>query len=622
MSNSPSPTLGRRIAAICTTTLWASCLVFHSLQADEPAELGALRADRQTLAREFTSELNKLAERCDSLNLPKQAEATRRWPAPPAARRQVLFLPRAVDATAPAAAAPLVERQWHAKFLAIRQRRAAQLFELAQRTLRAGDAESAYRTLCEVLREDPDHAEARRVLALPARKTNASPAASSPAVDHPLTGWRRGQYWRVRTDHFVIATSHSAAVAQEAARHLEELHDVWRQMFFPFWSSGEALQARFEGRDESLGPKQQHQVVIFKNRDEYVAKLQASQPQIELTSGYYVDERKTVFLYAGDESTRPTWRHEVAHQLFQETLDVPAGVGERGNMWMVEGIATYLESLRVYNGYATVGGPDAQRLQFARYAGRRGAFLLPLLQLAPLTRSELQAHADIRAIYTQSTGLAHFLMDGEQGKWRSAAVAYLTAIYARRDTAQTLAERTGEPLEEMDRRYVEFLDVTDDDVTQFPDTPPLRLLSLGRTSVTDRGLAAIPAQNQLEWLDLSFTPVTDAGLARFRGSKSLKQLFLEETHITDQLLSWIGELKDLEELDLSGTKITDQGLARLSGLKKLRELYLARSQVTDRGLESLAGLKQLETLDLDATEVTAAGVGRLQQALPKWKTVE
>jgi len=610
------------LAAIAAVESWHGRGLGGLVQADESMQLADILADRQALDRQFADELDKLATRCESLDLPKQADATRRWAAPPAIRRQILFLPRSGDATTPPAAAPLVERQWHAKFLAIRQRRAEQLFAIARREMLAGRADAAYRTLCETLREDPEHKEAQRVLATPKRAANAPPSASSPGVDHPITGWRRGQYWRVGTDHFVIATSHSAAVAQEAARRLEEFHDVWRQLFFPFWSSPAALQARFEGLDESLGPKRQHQVVIFKNRDEYVAKLKSSQPQIELTSGYYVDDRKTVFLYVGDESTRPTWYHEVAHQLFQETRDVAAGVGERGNMWLVEGIAVYLESLRVYNSYVTVGGPDAQRLQFARYAGRRGSIPLPLSKLTPLTRSMLQSHADIRSIYTQATGFAHFLMDGKNGEFRSAAIDCLTAIYARRDSPQTLAERTGQPLDTLDQRYIEFLDVTDDDVAGFPPAPPLRLLSLGRTSVTDRGLATLPAQNQLDWLDLSFTPVTDAGLTKFQGSKSLKQLFLEETQITDQLLEWVGQLKELEELDLSGTNVTDQGIAHLSGLKKLRELYLTRCAVTDEAISALSSLKQLETLDLDGTEVTAAGVGRLQRALPKWKKAE
>lgn len=583
------------------------------------SEIAEITGERRAADATFGEQLKQLANRCRQVELEEQAEVTAGWQVSRDPRRQYLFLPRASDTSRLPPTAPLVVRQWHAKWLAHRRQQAAALYDCARRAAAAGEATLAYQWLCEVLREDPDHAEAQRVLGSNGGVGKAKRVVTSPQVDHPKLGWRRGQYWRIETPHFQISTNHGAAVAQDAAQRLEELHDVWRQLFLPFWSTPEALAARFTGLDDPLGPKRQHQVVIFRARDEYVAKLKPSQPQIELTSGYYLDEQKTVFLYVADEATRPTWYHEVTHQLLQETLDVPAGIGERGNMWIVEGIATYLESLRRYDGYVTVGGPDAQRLQFARYSGLRGAFRLPLSELVPLTRNQLQTHADIRSIYTQSSGLTHFLMDGDGGRWRGPAIRYLSAIYARRDTPESLVQFVGEPLVQLDRKYLEFLNVSDDDLGRFPATPPLRQLSLGRTAVTDRGLATLAEQSRLEWLDLSFTAATDAGLTAFRSARPLRQLFLEDTSVGDQSLTWIGELRDLEELDLTGTAVTDAGLAHVAQLNKLRELYLVRCQITDDGLTHLQSLKQLETLDLSETGVTASGIERLRRALPKWK---
>ncbi|MFO0901689.1 MAG: hypothetical protein U0939_01745 [Pirellulales bacterium] len=541
----------------------------------------------------FAAELTKLADRCRALNDPALADAeriTRAWRVVRPVDRQLYYLPRDVEVVRPADDAPLVVRQWHAKFLEIRRKHAEALVELAKRGGEARNGAIRYAWLCEALRNDPANSTALQALDLPppthAAKKPAVP--SSPRVDHPKTGWRRGAYWRLETDHFQISTNHSPAVALEVGRQLEELHDVWRQLFFSFWSNPEALQARLAGGADRLGPKRQHQVVLFKTRDEYVAKLKPSQPQIELTQGYYVAEQKTVFLYAGDESTRPAWRHEVVHQLLQEALDLPPGVGVRGNMWIVEGVASYMESLRRFDlGYATLGGYDAARLQYARYARLGGSFYMPLAELTALSRESLQKHPEIRPIYTQSTGLAHFLLDGEHGARRDAVLEYLSAVYTQRDAADTLAAKLGESLEEIDRRYPEFLNVTDDLIESQPPPPEIRQLSLGRTSVTARGLAALPALPKLEWLELNLLPVDDDSFAKFQGSTALRQLFLERTRVADESLNHIARFTQLEELDLSGTRITDAGLPRLASLKKLRELYIDDTETTPAALQRL-----------------------------------
>ncbi|MFO0868968.1 MAG: hypothetical protein U0935_08435 [Pirellulales bacterium] len=582
----------------------------------DPEEAPPWLVERAAADRDYAERLQKLAARCRELELPAQAELTERWWVPRDPRRQYLYLPRATESSGLPADATVRLQQWHARWLTLRRDRAAALWQLAERAAANGQATLAYQWLCEALHEDPEHAEARRVVGPAAATGKTRPVAASPQVDHPRTGWRRGQYWRTQTEHFQISTNHSAAVALEAAQRLEEFHDVWRQLFFPFWTTPAALDSRLAGSQDPWGPARQHQVVIFRTRDEYLAKLRPSQPQIELTSGYYVDDQRTVFLYAGTEAQRPNWYHEVAHQLFQETLDIPAGVGERGHMWIVEGIATYLESLRRFDGYVTVGGPDAERLQFARYAGLRGAAGMPLSELVSLTRSDLQQHPAIRDIYTRSAGLTHLLMDGAAGRWRPATVRYLAAVYAGRATPDTLASLAGVPLTELDQQYAPFLDVSDADV-EFFAAFPLRQLSLGRTSVTPAGLERLAGQEKLEWLDVSFLGVGDDGLSPFRSARRLRQLFLEETRLTDRTLTWVGELRELEELDLAGTQITDDGLQRLTSLKKLRTLYLTRCPITDAGLEQLRALKQLESLDVAETQVTPAGIMRLQRALPR-----
>ena len=72
----------------------------------------------------------------------------------------------------------------------------------------------------------------------------------------------------------------------------------------------------------------------------------------------------------------------------------------------------------------------------------------------------MQRHPDIAKLYSQSSGLAAFLIDGEQGRYREPLVRYLQAVYAGRDNAQIALDATGTSYEELDaayRRYMESL---------------------------------------------------------------------------------------------------------------------------------------------------------------------
>lgn len=612
---------------------------------------------------DFPSRLEALAAKCDELKLPEQAAITRDWLIPRHPGRQYLFLPGAAEVPAPDGKAADFVKKWYAKFRALRTVQAAALFAEAEQALADDRPTRAYQLLFEVLREDPDHAEARRILGY-SRKGNGPwllpeterMRAEVARIPHARLGWPAGKYWRLETHHFQIVTNHSAKEALEAGNLLEDLHTLWRQMFFRYWSNRAALEARFDGGREPLAPpRPRMQVVLFKTRDEYLAKLAPAQPQIGVTLGIYLDQERTSYFYAGDTSVYPTWQHEATHQLFQEAvpgvIDHP---GEEQNFWAIEGVALYMESVK--RGHSTfskdcwtAGGCEADRLQFARYRALAGDFYQPLASLVMMGREELQTSADIRKLYAQSAGIAQFLMvddtltrsvsegasiptrsvsEGTAGQASSGTPAYreaftelLTAIYRGDDTAESLARFTAAAYPALDEQYRTFLNVTDDDLAGIPDPLAVRNLSLGRTSVTDAGLAHLAGCKNLAWLDLSLTDVTDDGLQPIAAAAGLKQLFLEGTQVTDASLPLIAGLKQLEELDLSKLEITDKGLAALAGLKQLKILHLSGTPITDAGLIHLRGLKQLEQLETTGTRVTPEGLQRLQAALPKLKGV-
>jgi hypothetical protein len=65
-------------------------------------------------------------------------------------------------------------------------------------------------------------------------------------------------------------------------------------------------------------------------------------------------------------------------------------------------------------------------------------------------------------------------------------------------------------------------------------------------------------------------------------------LNLGRTQVSDVGLAQLKDSKDLTTLYLDGTPISDMGLTHLTGLDKLIELKLAKTKVTAKGVEILA----------------------------------
>lgn len=602
------------------TFLALAALAGRGQAAQSDADPGLL--DRQRLDAAFHQQLETLAARCDELQLERQAAVTRAWFVPRHPGRQYLFLASGEVAESPAADAPPLVAFWYRKFRQLRQEHAAELFQLASRAEQQGQAGKAYRLLHEVLHEDPEHDAARRILDLPATRRSAD-VADPPmrtrigTQNHAQFGWPGRRHWIVESPHYRILTNHSSQQGVELARELERLLVVWRQAFFDYWASAPALRDRFAGGDQPLGPRRQFQVVLFRDRAEYLRQLGRGEPRIEQTMGYYLARDRTAYFYAGDAASRGSWLHEASHQLFQESLpDAVADPGQKRNFWAVEGVALYMESLRPRSGYCTLGGWDARRMQFARYRALNERFQVPLAELVALGRQQLQEHPEIRQLYSQAAGLMHFLLDDAHGELRQATVDYLRAIYRGDAGEQTLFERTGRDAATLDAGYRQSLIVRDPDLAAVDRPDELTDLCLGHCEVTDQGLRLLSDCVNLDWLDLAHTPVTDATAERLAAADKLRQLNLEGTRISDAALPTIGSLRGLEILDLSETAVTDQGLARLSGLERLTELWLTGTRITDAGLKSLYSLKKLRTLDVGRTAVTPAGWQTLRQQMP------
>ena len=408
-------------------------------------------ADRAPGDSQFRAALTALAAKCGELELTDAAVMTGAWFVPRDPRRHYLFLPPADEPARLAADATQLLAFWHAKFAELRRQQAVRLFDLARTQVEAGNEGAAYRLLCEVLREDPDHAETRRILGYARgeqgwRHPVRRPKTRRNRVTHPRFGWPSDQYWVVDSEHFEVTTNLHVRAGRQVAEYLERVHSAWQQLFYEYWTVPGRLAARFRGEDVSLGPEHAFEVVLFRDRDEYVQQLSRSEPQIEMSIGYYSQSHKMAFFYAGDDSARTTWVHEVTHQFFQESGEVAPKVGERSNFWMVEGVALYMESLADHDGYFTVGGVDADRLQYARYRCLNEDYYIPLEKLVGYGREQLQKDANLPKLYSQCAGLTHCFMDVDHGQRMRSFIAYLRTVYRGVGQQQTLSSELGTDL--------------------------------------------------------------------------------------------------------------------------------------------------------------------------------
>jgi hypothetical protein len=381
-----------------------------------------------------------------------------------------------------------------------RRKYADALFDLATKAADAEQLSLAFQWATEALRENPNHSEARRVLGYEQLDGQWLTSYGVRMADagkfwHPQFGWlddadvpryeagerfaggrwitaeadaaRRKQMkngWQVRTDHFLVTTNHSLEAAAELAARLERLHQIWRQLFAGFYLSENEVRRLFAGEREPRKQIRPFRVYYHRDHEEYADALRRRQPRIAETLGIYFDETSEAHFFAGEDQDAGTLYHEAVHQLFQESRPAARQIGRDANFWIIEGVATYFETLTEHFDpeaglYFTVGEWNAGRLPAARNRLSED-FYVPLDELIRMGKSDVQQHTEIAKLYSQASGLAAFLMDAEDGRYREPLVRYLNEVYAGRDNEQSLRHATGGSYDELDaayRRYIESL---------------------------------------------------------------------------------------------------------------------------------------------------------------------
>jgi len=481
---------------------------------------------------------------------------------------------------------------------------------------------------------NPADVKARNRLGLPADEAVATAVSPGQAMARSLERSFRIAWTApitIETQHFVILADLPPEDGTAIAVDLERFYAIWTQMFFPLWKDrqswdrSEATRSTRSPATRSMTATAKMRVVVMRDRSQYESALSAEGAAIAQSTGYYSGPARLTFLLHEarrdrsawvSEESRATRYHELTHQLLAEATETKlrAMPGERSGFWLAEGIACYMESAVIDEGFATIGGWEASRLQFARHRVLAGGEAASLAQLRTLGRLQFQRHPDLASLYAIAAADCHRMIDQAGGAGLHDVIAQLAKLYQIRITTSGLSGANAAAAESND--LVAYLTLDDDALTPVTRSD-LTNLCLTRCRLSPAAIARIVPQQSLQWLDLTALRITTADLTRLcPEANRLKQLSLEATAINDSIAAWVSGATSLEELDLSWTKISDQVLAELPNAAPLETLWLTGSNVSDASIDVIANFKSLRRIDVQRTAVTEAGRARLRSLRP------
>jgi hypothetical protein len=435
--------------------------------------------------------------------------------------------------------------------------------------------------------------------------------------NHSVLNWQAGSYLTVITPHFTIDSTAGENETIFLAESLEQWHDVWRQVFFEFWTSA-SVKRWLEKKGSFKEPKKRYNVVFFKDHQQYVNSLSKWVKGVEGSTGYYNQELQLSFFSAGnDPQNIDTWKHELAHQLFRETSRARKSPFYEQHLWLDEGIAMYFESLTDMDGYVTLGGFDARRLQYSRVRKLREGFFVPAQELASLSQRQFQSRKDISSIYSQAAGMAHMLMNDERGMLQPRINEFMKVIHKRKVKPDTFEKIIGKAMPQLDLQYLKFLETSNSEVSDYLLRPELRTeMALPNADLSVSGFDSIGKCQRLRWLDVTGSKISPAAIEALKDCTRLKQLFLTRCSISPKAFASMNQLRALEELDLTASSVTNGDLATLARATRLKVLRLAATRVTDAAVPVLARMPSIEILDVSKTRVSNGAIASLKQTRP------
>jgi len=427
-----------------------------------------------------------------------------------------------------------------------------------------------------------------------AELTPSSKAAWSPAGDilqpkraptgtkgpHPITQWPASSYQLVLTPNFEIAFQTKQSDTSDIVEICEQTYAIWKQLFYSYWSSTSTV-----GPDYRSNPTGPFQVIIFRNKENYLKALQSQVRNVAVSTGYYHQNAKACFFYMEDRRSFTTMVHELTHQFFIESSSLPIqfDADQTGGFWAAEGIALYMESLSLRDMGASVlidiGGWDAPR-------------------------------------YSQACGLAHYWMENSTAS-KTQIAKHLDSIYRR--GSPIVFEPNDDEL--IMKSYFDHLRRGPRSGNSYLPFANRNELVLSRCDVDSSWLIdSLASKRNWDSIDVSFSKVDDDAWVKQGVDWDIVRLNVESSKVTDSSIESFSKMPRLQELDLSNCSVTDKGVASLRDHKTLRTLWLAGTSITDQSIAVLATLPRLEAIHVQSTNVSSDGWQQLLQAIPRLRS--
>lgn len=494
------------IVSLSRISLWAAlaagCVAPSAAAALTPRQEQIVR-EHVAARAEFEVELDRIAATCVADGLPAQAEIVRQAAQPFDAQAfDVELLPDAVQPDLPPTLTE-AELRWRTELRTKQQAYAQRVYLLAQRAIREGQGTYALQLVREAAFHHPDHEHARRVLGhvlSDGRWTTpfTKLMLGKGYVDDPQFGWLpeshvtryqqgeryyQGRWisaaieaerrrdiaagWVVESDYFRVRTNHSLERAVELSRSLDDLHRYFLREFSGLFSTPQQMQALFDDGKPRSTTSDKHDVWYFRTPEEFAALIQKRQPGLVGVNGAYLpDDRKSYFFAVDQNPERniETMYHEVTHQILSESSRAKFQVAEDRDFWIVEGIACYMESFERTGGRLNAGAATHPRLYWARERVATEAWFIPTEQFTAFGRRDFQEGNDtptLQKYYSQATGLTHFLLHFDGGRYRDGCIEYLGQLYSPdkrvRLRPRGLDEILGVAFKTLDAQYREYI---------------------------------------------------------------------------------------------------------------------------------------------------------------------
>ena len=533
------------------------------------------RVKRQGLEFQFGQELVKIADWCDRNGMARQRSVTFALKHNRDLNRQYLFLPQPEGMPDPEQQKGEL-KEWREKVNAARVAHAGRIFELAKEALAADATAIAYQLLYEVIHQDRDHAEVRRILGHNLKKDGSWHVASTSFKfrpsnkDHRFLSLTKGQYHLAETAHFKIVSTANEARTRVLANELELWHTVWRQAFFDYWGSKTTLTGSFAGQKIMRIPRRKFDVVFFQNQQQYANLLEEHVRGVGISSGYYSNKLRTSFFYDGDATTQSTWRHELTHQLFRQSKGrSPDNVFDKNHVWLDEGVATYAESMVKFDKYVTLGGFEAERTQYARLQALLENAALPVEDLNNMSKDSWQAQGNAK-LYNQSAAIVDTLMNENHGQHQRDFIDLLQVIYYRQAPSKSFKNKLKLSFAEVDKMFLNFLKIDSNLVSKHLSKPETRtFLSFIGAKLTNSDYQKLGECINLEVLDLSGQVLNKNDLQPLMNCPALHKLILAGCQFGPDALVELAKLPSLSKIDLSLSKI---GPTQANEINRLRQV--------------------------------------------------